>query len=154
MPVASEVSTQRMSDVLPNVLVLDDDVNILSAFEDFFRKEHCTMVAASTAEEALTLMENQHFDLLITDIRLRSSSGVTFFLNVRTNNPHLPVIVITGYPESIDETTLKSIGADHLLLKPLELDNLRKAVRSSLEQKHYERSVFRNNSSNTRKGSQ
>jgi DNA-binding response OmpR family regulator len=118
--------------------VLDDDANILAAFEDFFEKERCTMVAASTAEQALTLIEHEHFDLLITDIRLKSNSGVTLFLNARIVNPHLPIIVITGYPESIDEATLKAIGADFLLLKPLELDKLRRAVRVCLQKRNFD----------------
>ena len=95
------------------------------------------MVAASNAEEASRLLEEQRFDLLITDVRLKSSSGVTLFLNARITNPHLPVIVITGYPESIDEQTLKTIGADYLLIKPLELDKLRRAVRTCLAKRDF-----------------
>jgi DNA-binding response OmpR family regulator len=137
--------------VLPKVLVLDDDVNILAAFEDFFFKEHCSMVPASTAEEALKMIEREHFDLLITDIRLKSNSGVTLLLNARIINPHLPIIVITGYPESIDEKTLKSIGADFLLLKPLELDKLRQAVRSCLQKRDFDPSSSRSISPTPRK---
>ena len=122
----------------PKVLVVDDDVNILSAFEEFFKKENCEMVATSTGEEALKMIEDQHFDLLISDIRLKSNSGVTLFLNARIVKPHLPVIIITGYPDSIDEPTLKSIGADFFLLKPLELDKLRSAVRTCLRKRDFD----------------
>ncbi len=129
--------------MVPRVLVLDDDANILSAFADFFEKEECAMVATSTAEDALRLIEEQHFDLLVTDVRLRSNSGVTLFLNARIVNPGLPVIVITGYPESIDEQTLKTIGADFFLVKPLELDKLRHAVRACLHRRDFH-STLRN----------
>ena len=112
------------------------------------------MVATSTAEEAMKLIENQHFDLLITDIRLKSNSGVTLFLNARIIRPHLPIIVITGYPESIDESTLKSIGADFLLLKPLELDKLRNAVRACLERKNFDTTNRSSNSTKPRKEQQ
>ncbi len=122
----------------PKVLVVDDDVNILSAFEEFFKKENCEMVATSTADEALRMIEAQNFDLLISDIRLKSNSGVTLFLNARIAKPHLPVIVITGYPDSIDELTLKSIGADFFLLKPLELDKLRSAVWTCLHKRDFD----------------
>jgi DNA-binding NtrC family response regulator len=137
--------------MLPTVLVLDDDANILAAFEDFFAKEQCTMVAASTTVEAMKLIDDQHFDLLITDIRLKSNSGVTLFLNARIRNPHLPVIVITGYPESIDEATLKSFGADFLLLKPLELDKLRSAVRACLQKRSFDDADRREISTTPRK---
>ncbi len=138
--------------MVPRVLVLDDDLNILAAFENFFEKEQCQMMATSSAEEAMKLLEDHHFDLLITDVRLKSNSGVTFFLNARTINPNLPVIVITGYPESIDERTIRSIGADFLLIKPLELDKLRTAVRACLGKRNTLSSNPSELSTNPRKG--
>ncbi len=116
----------------PKVLVVDDDQNILSAFEDFLRKEHCSMIAASNAEEALKKIEGEHVDLLITDIRLKHRSGVTLFMHVKGERPDLPVIVITGYPDLISEKDLKVYGAEYFFLKPLELGKLREAVRKCL----------------------
>ena len=101
----------------PKVLVVDDDQNILSAFEDFLRKEHCSMIAASNAEEALKKIEQEDVDLLITDIRLKHQSGVTFFMHVKGMRPKLPVIVITGYPDLISEKDLKVYGAEYFFLK-------------------------------------
>jgi DNA-binding NtrC family response regulator len=121
--------------VQAKILVLDDDVNILSAFENFFRQERCTMIAATTPEDAMRSLQEQPIDLLITDVRLKWRSGVTFFLNAKATFPHLPVIVITGYQESISEQELKDMGADYFLLKPLDLEKLRSAVHHCL-QKH------------------
>jgi DNA-binding NtrC family response regulator len=116
----------------PRVLVVDDDPNILSAFEDFLRREHCAMISASSAEEAMERIEEYHFDLLITDIRLRHQSGVTFFMQAKALQPNIPVIVITGYPDLVSEAELKLYGADYFFLKPLELNRIREAVRSCL----------------------
>ena len=116
----------------PKVMVIDDDENILSAFEGFLKKEHCNMIRATSAEEGLAKFEQQHIDLLITDIRLRFQSGVTFFLSVKTSHPKLPVIVVTGFPDLVTEEELKSYGADYYFLKPLELEKLRDAVRKCL----------------------
>lgn len=117
------------------ILVLDDDVNILSAFEKFFRQEHLTMAAAATTEDAMQALQKQPIDLLITDIRLNRQSGVTFFLKAKASYPHLSVIVITGYHESISEKELRALGADHFLLKPLDLEKLRYAVHDCLEKR-------------------
>jgi len=122
--------------VQPRVLVVDDDANILSAFEDFLKKEHCVMVSASTTEEAMAHLQEQRIDLLITDIRLIAKSGVTLFLNAKISRPDLRVIVITGYPDMIDEKEVQSLGADYFFLKPLELDKLRDAVRTCLHLNH------------------
>lgn len=116
----------------PTVMVVDDDTNILAAFEDFLRKEHCRMLAAADAEEALKKLEDHPVDLLVTDIRLKLQSGVTFLLKVKGSFPRLPVIVITGYPDLITERELKMYGAEYFFLKPLELDKLRRALRVCL----------------------
>ena len=119
----------------PRVLVLDDDSNILSAFSDFLKKEQCIMIAASSSEEALRKLEERRIDLLITDIRLSAQSGVTFFLNAKALYPSLPTIIMTGYPEFVNEQEILSLGADCFLLKPLDLEKLRKAVRLCLHTK-------------------
>lgn len=116
----------------PKVMVVDDDENILSAFKDFLRGEGCHMIAASNAEEAMRKIEQQHLDLLITDIRLRNQSGITFFMRAKAIRPNLPVIVITGYPDLISEQDVCAYGADFFFLKPLELHKLREAVRKCL----------------------
>ena len=116
----------------PKVLVLDDDENILSAFRDFLKRERCYMLAASNAEEAMGQLERQHVDLLITDIRLKGLSGVMFFIEAKKIRPRLPVIVITGYPDLVTEEDIKAYGADYFLLKPLDLEKLREAVRKCL----------------------
>ena len=115
-----------------NVLVVDDDVNILSAFKDFLTSEHCSMVAASNAEEAMEHLSTRHIDLVITDVRLKYQSGVTLFIRIKQQHPELPVIVITGHPDLITEKDIRLYGADYYFLKPLELDHLRNAVRKCL----------------------
>ena len=60
----------------PRALVVDDDVNILSAFEDFFRKEHCAMLSASCAEDALRAIAGVEVNLVITDIKLPWETGI------------------------------------------------------------------------------
>lgn len=117
----------------PKVLVLDDDTNILLAFQDFLKGEGCAMVAAPAPKEALQEMEKETFDLLITDLRLNMESGVTFMIHAKRLQPNTPIIVITGYPDTVSESELKSYGASYLLLKPLELKDLQHAVRSCLQ---------------------
>ncbi len=116
----------------PTVLVVDDDENIVSAFEDFLKKEHCTMVPAPNAEEALSVISHQQVNLVITDIRMKWQSGVTLLMSIKHTHPRLPVIAITGYPNLISEADIKQYGADYFFVKPLELDQLRDAVRDCL----------------------
>ncbi len=112
------------------VLVVDNDENIISAFENFLKREGCTMVAASTNEEALRKLHDAGIDLMISDIRLEEQSGVALLKRVRAMRRGLPVILITGHQESADEHELKAFGVEHLLSKPLEIEKLRAAVRA------------------------
>lgn len=116
----------------PKVLVIDDDDNIRSAFEEFFRKEHCTMITASTAENALAYLEKHHVDLLISDLEPKADSGTGFSLKVKVLRPNLPVILIADDPETIKKKEITSFGADDVLVKPLEIGRLRSAVRACL----------------------
>lgn len=119
----------------PTALVVDDDKNIIAAFERFFKKEQCTLITATNVEDALEILEDRRVDLLITDIKLRRRSGVTLFTEVRTSRPELPVIVITGYPDLVSESKIRLLGADYFFLKPLDLEELRTAVRKCLQNK-------------------
>ncbi len=116
------------------VLVVDDDKNILSAFEDFFKKEHCSMIAASSAEEAVAIVKHEHPNLVITDVKMKWQSGVTLLLKIKEIHPDVPVIVITGYPNLVPEEDVRHYGAAYYFVKPLELEQLRSAVRRCLDQ--------------------
>ena len=78
----------------PRVLVVDDDENILSAFEGFLKKEHCAMVAASSAEEAFNIISHELVNLLITDVRMKWQSGATLLMKTKQLHPDLPVELI------------------------------------------------------------
>jgi two-component system response regulator HydG len=69
---------------------------------------------------------------LISDIRLKDTSGVTLFMEAKRLYPKLPVIVITGYPDLVTEDVIKEYGADFFLIKPLDLLKLRHAMRTCL----------------------
>src|SRR5512140_2648884 len=116
----------------PKVLVVDDDENILSAFQEFLSREHCTMISSQGAEDALAVLSRLQVSLVITDVRMRWQSGVTLLMRIKQSYPSLPVIVITGYPNLISEEDIRHYGAEYLFVKPLELDQLRSAVRECL----------------------
>jgi len=116
----------------PKVLVVDDDENIVSAFREFLAKEQCTVLSTSAAEEALSLLSRTTVSLVITDVRMRWQSGVTLLMRIKQLSPVLPVIVITGHPNLISEEDLRHFGAEYVFVKPLELDQIRNAVRKCL----------------------
>ncbi len=120
----------------PNVLVVDDDANILSAFRGFLKKEHCHMFSSGNVDGAVRALESEHVDLVILDIRVKYQSGITLLIRMKHTHPSIPVIVITGHPDLVSEHDVRLYGAAYYFLKPLELDTLRKAVRECLLLSH------------------
>ncbi len=91
------------------------------------------MIAVKTTAEATHILEVQHIDLLITDIRLQGQSGIMLLMETHWKNPHLPIIVITGFPDVITESDAKSYGASFFFQKPLDLHKLRNAIRQCIK---------------------
>ncbi len=116
----------------PKVLVVDEDKNILSAFEDFLNKEHCNLITASCIDEAVINLVLQPVDLLIMDVNLKKQLNETLLRYMKELQRNLPIIIITSYSDIISEKDAKDYGADYFFLKPLELNKLRRAVRKCL----------------------
>lgn len=119
--------------IQPKVLVVDDDWNILSVFEDFLKKEHCILIPAANSKEAVIYLENERIDLLIIDVDFKKKSGLTLFRHAKKLQANMPVIIMTSYTDIIEERDAMDYGADYFLPKPLDLNKLRGAVRKCLQ---------------------
>lgn len=119
--------------IRPKVLVVDDDWNILSVFEDFLKKEHCILIPASNTKEAVIYLENERIDLLIMNVDFKKKSGLALFKRAKGLQTNLPIIMMTSYTDIIEEKDAKDFGADYFLPKPLDLNILRGAVRKCLQ---------------------
>lgn len=113
----------------PTILVVDDDSKILEAFDIFLNEEEINMIAAYDVDEAIKKIKGRDIDLVITDFMLESKSSLELYTLVRKKYPDICIIVITGYPELISEDYVKMSGANYLLTKPLELNEVRKLIK-------------------------
>jgi DNA-binding NtrC family response regulator len=119
--------------IRPKVLVVDDDWNILSVFEDFLKKEHCILIPAANSKEAAIYLENERIDLLIMNVDFKKKSELTLFKRAKGLQTNLPVIIMTSYTDIIEEKDAMDYGANYFLPKPLDLNKLRGAVRKCLK---------------------
>lgn len=74
-----------------------------------------------------------NFDLVITDMRMPEMNGVELSRRLLAIRPHIPIILCTGFSETLDEAKAKSVGICDLLHKPLSQLNLAKAIRKALQ---------------------
>jgi excisionase family DNA binding protein len=82
------------------ILVVDDEDTIRSLFEDVLGELGHRVITASDGAEGLKLVKQNEFDLVFIDLKMPGMNGAEFFQKVTAIKPNLPVIIITGYPDS------------------------------------------------------
>jgi CheY-like chemotaxis protein len=107
-----------------NVLVVDDERSVRSLLERLLgRVGHCVWSVAS-GREALELLNERSFDLLITDLGMPDMSGQELAQKAHDASPEMPVILSTGWGESITPSQLEEMGVTALLSKPFTHQDL------------------------------
>lgn len=89
-----------------NVLVVDDEPIVLRSCKRILGAEGYYVETALSATEALTMLRDSSYDLLISDIKMPDLDGIEFVRQVREKNPEINVVMITGFPsqESLKES--------------------------------------------------
>ncbi|KRB27770.1 two-component system response regulator [Acidovorax sp. Root70] len=126
------------------ILLVDDEVNVVSALRRLLRSENYQIDVASDGIQALELMEGQEYDLIISDARMPVMDGPTFLARVQERWPSCMRILLTGYADLT--MTVKAINEGHIyryISKPWNDDELRIMVRQALQYRHLERERLR-----------
>jgi two-component system, NtrC family, response regulator AtoC len=121
------------SSLVPNILVVDDDAVIRSQLVRLYTQNGYTVVAVSSAEEALTQLAEGKIDFVITDIKLPGLDGVRLIANMQENYPDVPVIAITGYSDIETAINVLKHGACDFVVKPFDLGSVQESTRAALE---------------------
>jgi len=95
-------------------------------------------MTAHTGREALNHFHIDEFSLIVADIRMPEMNGLELLKNVKTVNPNVPVIVMTGFPEIHTAVEAMRMGAYDFIIKPFDLDLVAFSVRKGLERKKLE----------------
>jgi two-component system nitrogen regulation response regulator GlnG len=117
---------------MADILVVDDDQAIATAFERFLKHEGHTCTLASNAEDAVRLVGEREPDLVMMDIRMPGADGLQLLQQMRSRYPDVYVVMMTAYGTS--QTSIDAIrgGAFEYLTKPLDLDQLRSVIDRAL----------------------
>lgn len=117
------------------ILTIDDEENIRNGLADNFELEGYDVLKAANGKEGLKLIAQGNVDLVITDLRMDGISGEEVVRHVTTENPGIPIIVLTGHGSIDDATAAIKAGAFDFLTKPLDLDHLNLIVKNALKGK-------------------
>ncbi len=100
------------------ILVIDDEETIRSLFKDTLEELGHRVFLARNAIEGLSLMGREDFDLVFLDLKLPGIDGAEVHHMIKTIKPGLPVIIITGYPDSDIMTRALLEGPFGVMNKP------------------------------------
>ncbi|HUP45294.1 MAG TPA: sigma-54 dependent transcriptional regulator [Thermoanaerobaculia bacterium] len=117
------------------ILIVDDEEVLRDVLDVVLRREGFDILAASSGEEALNVLENEDVDLMILDIMLPGISGIDTLRAVRIANPDLPVIIITAFSSIDGAIQAMKHGAFHYIPKPFKNEEVILTVNKALEQR-------------------
>jgi DNA-binding NtrC family response regulator len=118
--------------VQDNILVVDDEPDMREALSAALRREGLCISTAANGIEALEKVQEQAFDLVITDVRMPRMGGLALLQELKRTFPALPVIMMTGYGRIEDAVEAMKAGAFDYLLKPFSLEDLKAVVTKAL----------------------
>jgi two-component system response regulator PilR (NtrC family) len=117
---------------MPDILVVDDDDVIRETLCELLSTEYSCQTA-DTAEEALTKLQTQRFDVVLTDISMPGLSGMELLTRVVELYPGTPVIIISGLSDQDQAESLIGRGAFDYLLKPFRLEVVEESVKRAVD---------------------
>jgi CheY-like chemotaxis protein len=135
----ADSNAQPQSAVVPTgheVLVVDDEAVVLTVLREALRRGGYRVTTASSAEEAIDLMQKRRFDLVLTDKNLPGASGLDVLRAARTLSPAPAIVLITGYSSFDSAIEAMDIGAHDYIEKPIrDVDDLRFRIRRALSRR-------------------
>jgi len=121
------------------LLLVDDEVNILSALRRLLRQDRYEIVTANSGNEALEVLKSSAVDVIITDQRMPGMTGVEFLRLAKDRYPDSVRIVLSGYTELQSVTDAVNEGAVYkFLTKPWDDEQLREHVAEAFKRKEME----------------
>jgi two-component system, sensor histidine kinase SagS len=117
------------------ILVADDEPNIRMTIHDVLRKFRAQVTTASSGSEAIALVEQNHYDLVVSDIRMPDKTGYDIFAAVSRKPQTTPVILMTGFGYDPNHSIVRASqeGLQAVLFKPFKVGQLLGEIRKALQ---------------------
>ena len=122
---------ERLKDLVPRILVVDDEAD----FRRFAKEalDSFSVLEAQSGKEALQIVREEQFDLVIADIRMPEMDGYSLLANLRTYSPNLRVVAVSGY---LGTEEISDYEFNGFIDKPMGPERLQEVVEATLKQNY------------------
>jgi putative two-component system response regulator len=117
------------------ILIVDDEETIRLALRKFLRSRGYEVEIAGSGDQALELIEQAPFSLMLCDVRMPGMTGVQVVPQARQRDEDLAIIMLTAVNDAATATEVLASGASDYLMKPVELADLQQAVDRALHKR-------------------
>lgn len=116
-------------DIPVKILVVDDNtINLMVTQKNVERIPGCFSETASNGKEAISLVKEKDFDLVLMDINMPDMDGFEATKHIRLFNPHIPILALTALNSIEVETKAKRCGMNHVITKPYEFEEFKSII--------------------------
>jgi DNA-binding NtrC family response regulator len=117
---------------MKSVMVIDDELGYRQMLELDLNRQGYRVVTAGGGAEALSLLEKDRVDIVVTDMKMPKMSGLDTMTAIRKKFPDLPIVLMTGYAVEDMLTKAMQFKRTASLRKPFNMTDLNKAVKELL----------------------
>jgi len=114
------------------ILIVDDEKGVVHSCARILEREDFLVTGITHSPDVPDLLKQETFDLLLTDIRMPKMDGLELLQVAKEIDPHLTVVLITGYGTMEDAIRAIHLGAQGFLMKPFDTDDLIATIEDSL----------------------
>jgi DNA-binding response OmpR family regulator len=106
-----------------NLLIVDDEIDIRDILEMGFEDKNCFVMTASNGDEALKLLTQHNFHIVLSDVQMPICSGVEFIKKLHALMPPPLLFLMSGFSDVTDDD-IKDLGVEKMFKKPFSLEEL------------------------------
>jgi len=130
-----EPKPEVVKEVRANILVIDDDENILDVINDMLEFLNHTVTTALSGKEGIEKFKANRYDLVITDLGMPGIGGWDVTRICKSLKPEIPVLMISGWGNQINDDMIAQSSLDGVMAKPFEIDKIKATIQSTLAKK-------------------
>lgn len=114
--------------MIPIVLVVDDERDVLNVFSEMLKLIGFKVYAVDNTADALNIMNDSKFDLIITDLIMPDMNGLDFIKQLRKRGNNAPVVITSGLNPKKVMINLNEYGISEYIVKPFTINDIKQKL--------------------------